>query len=335
MRLSNTLLGPWGRGATEWRDCFRWCQMLSSNILSFRMSGSCGANTLLKLFCDSQNDTRFDTEVDDEWGLKAAQRSFDSQFETFYCTPAKLSSAGQSGDCNKHMAFSESISSQKLGLQCMSSERGGTIQSPKHGCSFHVRSLKLQNNLIEKTVSMNTDEKAGIQQVQRVWANTLERKRWGLPLNCLVTQLSVFSPLHRAKWIHRAEWTPKALVRPEVSALPAASTEWSQVLLSKKSPMATRGTAALGTCCPSPECRYKIKMLSNTNTPKGQDSLIAREKNRREGKAFLSQHYGVTGQDDSRAEGAFLEKFQTNDFVSFPLLFGTDPEPHLVIWWTC
>lgn len=80
------------------------------------MSGSCGANTFLKLFCYSQNDTRFDTEVDDEWGLKAAQRSFDSQSETFYCTPAKLSSAGQSGDSNEHMAFSGSISSQKLGL---------------------------------------------------------------------------------------------------------------------------------------------------------------------------------------------------------------------------
>lgn len=67
----------------------------------------------------------------------------------------------------------------------MSSERGGTIQSPKHGCSFHVRSLKLQNNLIEKTASMNTDEKASIQQVQRVWANTLEKKmRVTFKLSC-------------------------------------------------------------------------------------------------------------------------------------------------------
>lgn len=58
----------------------------------------------------------------------------------------------------------------------MSSERGDTIQSPKHGCSVHVRSRKLQNNPIEKTASVNTDENAGIQQVQRVRANTLEKK---------------------------------------------------------------------------------------------------------------------------------------------------------------
>lgn len=104
--------------------------LLSSNILSFRVSGSCGANTFLKLFRDRQNDIRLDTEVDDEYGLKAAQRSFDSQLETFYCTTAKLASAGQSGDCNKHMAFSGSISSQELGLQCVSSERGSTISVP-------------------------------------------------------------------------------------------------------------------------------------------------------------------------------------------------------------
>lgn len=69
--------------------------------------------------------------------------------------------------------------------------------------------------------------------------------------------------------------------------------------------MVTRGTAALGTGCPPPACRCKIKMLSNTNTPKGQESLIAREKNRREGKAFLSQHYGVIGQDTLGQKGPF------------------------------
>lgn len=49
------------------------------------------------------------------------------------------------------------------------------FQSPKHTFSVHVGSRKLQNNAIEKTASMHTDEKAGILQAQRVWANTLEK----------------------------------------------------------------------------------------------------------------------------------------------------------------